>query len=37
MLRLNELISFQQKRVEDLEKEYSSGLDTLRKEFDKER
>jgi hypothetical protein len=37
MVKLDEMVSFQQKRITTLEREYRAELDSLRAEFDKER
>lgn len=37
MVKLNEMVKFQQKRIHNLQQEYKDELDALREEFDKER
>ena len=37
LVKLEEMLAFQQKRIRKLEQEYAEELETLRVEFDKER
>ena len=37
LVKLEEMLAFQQKRIRKLEQEYAEELETLRAEFDKER